>query len=294
MNIAKKYIFSCLFLTILIAAFFTTYRALDLKFIYIQGVFWKMPIPVIYWGLSLVYAFLYSRYFGVVFRHAFSLIVRPWLLMQLVVFLVDLKIRFLAYNPVNIVYMFYIYSVMTVLFCLSVYAAIDSLKNLRKKRNVLWDYGTIYIFGCAVLMLLFLKNRLLIDITVMVVFAVISWNRDVGAFFNRAVSFINRFFQDRTRFLVMLYVLALFVRFVFSIILIKQTGSDFPIASCDGAGYDENGMIIAKGFSSLWNGSLSFNIFGPYYAYLSIMCPATRIIIHHAHVFIFSNTRGVR
>ncbi|MDD5421803.1 MAG: glycosyltransferase family 39 protein [Candidatus Omnitrophica bacterium] len=253
--------FVCLFA----AGFLTTLFTLEIKSIYIQGIFWKMPLPVIYWGLAVLYAFTHSRLFKAGFKNSLARIIKPWLLAELAVLLVDLHVRLGASNPLNKVYMVYVIAVMLAVFALVGYLAACFAKDCFTKKSGLFDIGLIYLMTFIALSGILLKSGFVAGLLAMVGAFGASFVVDAGVTFGRAARTVSKFFEKRWKFLVFVYLLAVILRIMFGVILIIQTGERFTVASCDGLSYDENAQMIAKDFKSLFDGSLVFVVFGPYY-----------------------------
>jgi hypothetical protein len=250
---------------IFIAAFFATYFSIDMKLFYIPGIFWNMPLPVIYWSLGFLYAYVYMNFFKMPFGKSLAGIARPWFLAQLTVLLVDLKIRLAADNPLNRIYLIYIWAVMLILFCLTAYLAGRSTRNSIMTKRFTPDHGFIYLMSFISLSIYLLKSRFLIDLGIMLTVFAASFFLDFGAVFRKVAKTAAALLYGRKRFLIFLYFFALIIRCLFSVILIEQTAASFPLASCDGDTYDRNGMLIAESFRHLFDGSLCFRVFGPYY-----------------------------
>ena len=261
----KRAIFIACAAAIFTAAFFTTYLALDVKLIYIPGIYWNMPIPVIYWGLAFVYSFICGALFKKRIVDFLARMIKPWLLAEVAVLLVGLKMRLLAENPLHRVYTIYIWMVMLFIFCLVAYLAASFIRGLVKRNNSIQDEGLIYLFTFIALALLLAKSALYSDLAVIIIAGVIFLFINFSGFFKKCIGWVKYIISDNTRFILLVYFLALAVRVAFSIIMISQVGENFPSGSCDGDGYDQNAVMIAKDFSCLFNGSLGFSIFGPYY-----------------------------
>jgi hypothetical protein len=261
----KRLVFLGYAAVVFAAAVFATYMSLDIKLFYIPGIYWNMPIPIIYWGLAFLYSYIYSRLFKERLSVFFARIVKPWLLAEIAVLLIDLKIRLLASNPLNRVYTAYIWLVMLFIFCLTGYLAASFIRNLIDKKDIIQNQGLVYIFAFMALVFLLIKNALYLDLSAMVVAGVIFCFINPSKFLQKSADLFKYLISDNARFMVLLYCLALAVRVAFSVIMIGQVGDKFPSGSCDGDGYDYNAVRIAKDFSCLFNGSLGFSIFGPYY-----------------------------
>ncbi|MDD5423556.1 MAG: hypothetical protein PHT32_09115, partial [Candidatus Omnitrophica bacterium] len=253
--------FVLLFVTGLAVNIFT----LEIKCVYILGIFWKMPIPVIYWGLAVIYALVHRALFKKDFNSSFAGIIKPWLLAELAVLLVDLKTTLGVSNPLNKVYMVYVMMVMFSIFAVVGYAAGRFIRNAIAGKCSWADMGLIYPMTFAAFAFLLPYSRFVSAFMIMTAAVCISFIADLEPLFRKASDMIRSLLADRWKFLLFVYVLALALRVMFGIILILQTGERFTVASCDGLSYDENAQMIAKNFKSLFDGSLVFVVFGPYY-----------------------------
>ncbi len=248
-----------------VLGFAITYKALDAKLCSIPAVYWSMPVPVVYWGLGLAWAWCTSRWYKRPMGVAFSGILKPWFLAQVAILAVDLKARLAVSNPLNKVYYLYVLLAMFLFFSYFAYKTARVVKNGWVERAPDDDRALIYPLAFLALIVLLAKNGFMRDLAAIGTVFVVSFFLDAWDFLKKACNSIGRALSPRARFLIVVYIIALVARIAFSVILIGQVGDTYPTASCDGTGYDANGMKIAKDFKSITDGSLCFGIFGPYY-----------------------------